>query len=464
MMLLLGFFVKAQDIAGDWSGKLEVQGMSLSVIFHITADGENYTATMDSPDQGANGIPVSGVSFEQPNLSLDLAAIGGKYTGVVSNNYSEIEGTLFQGGQEVPLNLKKTNAEAIAEDAPKRPQVPKEPYPYYTEDLVFKNKTAGIELAGTLTLPDADGQYPVVVLISGSGPQNRDEELMNHKPFLVLADYLTRHGIGVLRYDDRGIAESGGDFKTATSADFATDAYAAVQYLQTRKEVIKDKIGLAGHSEGGMIAPMVAAEHPEHIDFIVLMAGPGTKIIDLLIEQMGLLGTAQGATPEEIAKNSKISRNAFEIMEKEQEVEKQEVALRAYLNTALSKEPKEDLEKMGGLETTIEKQMAALANPWFRFFITYHPAENLQQVKCPVLAINGTKDLQVASASNLAGIKQALEAGGNTQFEIVALEDLNHLFQKCETGAIAEYAQIEETMNLTALKTIADWIISNCSN
>ncbi len=457
---MLSFFLtgNAQDVIGDWSGQLDVSGTSLRIVFHITLEGDQYQATMDSPDQGASGIPVNGVTFESPNLKLDLANIGGSYEGTVSEDFLSIEGVFTQAGHDLPLKLAKTSQQEIEQMAPKRPQTPKEPFPYYSEEVVFENADAGIKLAGTLTLPDAKGQYPVVVLISGSGPQNRNEELMNHQPFLVLSDYLTRQGIGVLRYDDRGVAQSEGDFGTATSADFATDAYAAVQYLKTRKEVLVDKIGLAGHSEGGMIAPMVAAAHPADIDFIVLLAGPGTKLSELLLEQVELISRVSGVSEEKIKRDAKISKGAYDIMAQKHDLEVEKKELEAYLDQALDLLDAEEIAAAGGKQAIIQKQLSTLQDPWFRYFITFDPKDYLTQVKCPVLAINGSNDLQVAPGSNLMAIKEALAAGGNKQGEIVLLAGLNHLFQKSETGSPSEYATIEETMSVDLLKTVANWI------
>ena len=457
-MFLIIFAGKAQDITGDWAGALDVQGVQLRVVFHITKSEDGLKATMDSPDQGAKGIPVNGVTFERPVLKLDMSNIGANYEGSVNDDFTNITGIFTQGGHDLALALSKKTETELGTMTPKRPQTPKEPFPYYSEDVVFNNTAAGVELAGTLTLPDSVGKYPVVVLISGSGPQDRNEELMNHKPFLVLSDYLTRHGIGVLRYDDRGIGASKGDFAAATSADFATDAFAAVEYLKTRGDVMTDKIGLAGHSEGGMIAPMVAADHPDDIAFIVLLAGPGTLLTDLLQEQVALISRVSGASEEEIKRNAALSAGAYAIVQQGNDLETEKKLLESYFDKALDEMDATELEAAGGKSAVKQKQITTLQSPWFRFFITFNPADYLKRVKCPVLAVNGSKDLQVPAKSNLPAIKAALDEGGNTQYRIVELEGLNHLFQKCETGAPAEYAKIEETMNPKLLETVTEWI------
>ena len=285
----------AQDITGTWDGILKVQGTQLRLVFNISKTNTGFTSTMDSPDQKATGIPITTTTFENNTLKLAIPMASISYEGVLGNDRN-IVGTFKQGALTVPLNLTKG---VVEKEKIVRPQEPTKPYPYYSEDITFENSKAGITLAGTLTLPSKEGNFPVVVLISGSGPQNRDEELLGHKPFLVLSDYLTKNGIAVLRYDDRGIAESKGNFRTATTADFAEDAAAAVTYLQTRKEINSKKIGLMGHSEGGVIAPMVASTN-KAVAFIVLLAGTGIPGDALLLLQKALIERSEGATESDI--------------------------------------------------------------------------------------------------------------------------------------------------------------------
>ena len=336
----------------------------------------------------------------------------------------------------------------------KRPQEPKD-FLYKVEDITFTNSKAGIKLAGTLTTPEGDGPFPVVVLISGSGPQNRDEELMGHKPFLVLSDYFTRNGIAVLRYDDRGVGDSEGDFSTATSFDFANDADAAVAYLKSNFDF--SAIGLAGHSEGGVIAPIVANQSKD-VDFIILMAGSsltGKEILDL-----------QGAL---ILGQTEISREGLEVYKKTQstmlqiavEIENDEEALKilSVVSKAYGDLSEQDQQIIGYNPETFEAALKALLSPWMRTFLTYDPRLILEQVTIPVLAINGEKDLQVPPKENLSEIKAALERGENTDHEIHELKNLNHLFQTCETGAIGEYGTIEETFNEEAMDLMTQWIL-----
>ena len=276
--LLTSISLTAQDITGQWNGALKIQGTQLRLVFNVTKTDNGVSSTMDSPDQGAKGIPTTTTSFKNSILKITIASAKIEYEGTLGQD-NIVVGTFKQGGQSFPMNLSK---EVIEKEKLVRPQEPIKPYPYYSEDITFENKKAGINLAGTLTLPTKDGVFPVVILISGSGPQNRDEELLGHKPFLVLSDFLTKNGIAVLRYDDRGTAFSKGDFKTATSADFATDVESAIFYLKTRKEINKKKVGLIGHSEGGLIAPMVASKSKD-VSFIVLLAGTGIQGDQILL-------------------------------------------------------------------------------------------------------------------------------------------------------------------------------------
>ncbi|WP_333599906.1 alpha/beta hydrolase family protein [Flavobacterium sp.] len=444
----------AQDITGDWNGALKVQGIQLRLVFHITKTDTGYTATMDSPDQGAKGIPVTTTTFVAPTVTLEIAAAHIVYTGDLKNN--GISGIFKQGGMEFPMDLSR---DAIGEQTYKRPQEPKQPYPYYSEDITFTNPKANITLAGTLTLPKKEGVFPVVVLISGSGPQNRNEELLGHKPFLVLSDYLTKHGIAVLRYDDRGIAQSKGDFKTATTADFATDAESAIAYLKTRKEINPKKIGLMGHSEGGLVAPMVAARSKD-VSFIVLLAGPGMRGDKLLLLQQELVAKASGATATEI-KDAKIMNGyCFDKVINSKDDATLKTDLTQYLTGILKETPKE--QKPEGItdEENVAMQVNQITNPWMLYFLRCNPATALEKVKCPVLAVNGAKDLQVPPKENIEGITKALLKSGNKKVTTRVFPNLNHLFQECTTGSPSEYVQIEQTISPIVLEEVTQWIVN----
>jgi uncharacterized protein len=433
---------KPSDIDGVWQGSLDASAAKLRIVFHITNMEDGLMATMDSPDQGANGIPVTTVTRTGSSLVMEIKPIGGKYEGKISADLATIEGTWSQGGASLALALKHSASVTFVER--KRPQNPVKPYPYKEEEVTYHNKAAAVTLAATLTIPPGKGPFSAVVLITGSGPQDRDETLLGHKPFLVLSDYLTRHGIAVLRADDRGFAKSTGTFATATTADFATDTEAGVAYLKSRPDVA-GRIGLIGHSEGGIIAPMVAARNPD-VAFIVMMAGSGVRGDELLVMQGELISEASGVSHEVAEKSAATERKALEIVEQETDGAVTEKKLRELLGPTVP-------------EAQLGTQIKQITSPWFRYFLVYDPAPALMKVKCPVLALNGEKDLQVPPKQNLPAIRKALEAGGNPNFEVDELPGLNHLFQTAKTGSPAEYVEIEETISPVALEKIAGWIM-----
>lgn len=454
-ILLIAFLtsitIMAQDITGKWNGVLKVQGTQLRLVFNVSKSENGLTSTMDSPDQGANGIQVTKTTFENSKIMFEVANARIEYDGELKGD--EIIGTFKQGGQEFPMNLSR---KAIEKEVVKRPQEPLKPYSYYSEEVTFQNSKANISLAGTLTLPKKEGDFPVVILISGSGPQNRDEEMLGHKPFLVLSDYLTKNGIAVLRYDDRGVGQSKGDFKTATSADFATDVESAIAYLKTRKEINKKKIGLVGHSEGGMIAPMVAAKSKD-VSYIVLLAGTGIQGDRLLLLQQELIAKANGASEAEVKRSVQANAKLFEMVVQSNDNEKLNLDLTSQLNELIKNE---EIPNGMSKEQYIAFQVNQITAPWMEYFMKYNPVSTLEKVKCPVLAVNGEKDLQVSPKENLTAIKNALAKGGNKNVAIIEFPNLNHLFQECETGSPNEYATIEQTFSPIALAEITKWIMT----
>ncbi|NOY48023.1 MAG: alpha/beta hydrolase [Chlorobi bacterium] len=447
--------IHGQDISGQWNGVLKVQGIQLRLVFNITKDEKGYSSTMDSPDQGAKGIPVTSTNFENSILKIELSNAGIFYEGTLNDKHVFI-GIFKQSGQSFPLNLTQ---EKIEKEKVVRPQEPTKPYPYYSEDVKFENTKDKITLAGTLTLPKKDGIFPAVILITGSGPQNRDEELLGHKPFLVLSDYLTKNGIAVLRYDDRGTAESTGNFKTATTRDFVTDVEFALKYLLTRKEIDKNHIGLIGHSEGGIIAPIVAAKSKD-VNFIVLLAGTGIRGDKLLLLQQELIGKVSGTNDADLQKNKLISKGAFDIVLKSKNTDSLKTELTNYISQAMKDNPNLS-KKLSGMskDDFVKLQVTQLISPWMNYFIKYDPSLILEKVKSPVLAINGSKDLQVPAKVNLEAIKKALEKGGNKNVTTKELPNLNHLFQESKTGAPSEYATIQQTFSPIALSEILHWIL-----
>ncbi|MFD2514564.1 alpha/beta hydrolase family protein [Pontibacter locisalis] len=444
---------QAVRVTGDWSGSLNVMGTALPIIFHIKTDPNgSLSATMDSPKQGATGIPVQSVKLVKDSLFIDMKAIGGSYEGKLTGTET-IEGNWKQGGQSFPLQLKKGTTTA----ATNRPQEPKEPFPYQSTEVTVENKTAGIKLAGTLTIPRTKGPHPAVLLITGSGPQDRDQTIMGHKPFLVISDYLTRQGFAVLRLDDRGVGKSGGDFNTATTEDFASDATAAFEYLKNHSSINKKKVGLVGHSEGALVAANVAAKNPEAA-FVVLMAGnavPGTEL--LVAQNKALLETA-GVPQEQLQKYLALREAQFKVAASEKDVTKAAERIRKLDQEAKAQMNVEEQQQLGLTDKAEQTIVAQLSSPWMRYYLAYDPAPTLQKLKMPVLVLNGTKDLQVPYQQNLAAAEKALKAGGNKRYLVKELPQLNHLFQTSRSGSPAEYGQLEETFAPVALETISNWI------
>src|SRR5208337_1641027 len=431
-------------IDGAWLGTLDTGAVKLRVVFHISNTEDGLIATLDSPDQGQNGILVTTVTRQGASLKLEVKSIAGGFEGKISSDLSAIEGTWTQMGNSLPLTLKRVKDTAELEL--RRPQNPAKPYPYKEEEVAYDNKSARTTLAATLTAPPGKGPFPAVLLITGSGPHDRDESIMGHKPFLVLADSLTRRGIVVLRADKRGCGKSTGNYASATTVDFASDADAGVAYLKTRPEVDPHRIGLIGHSEGGIVAPMAAAQNPD-VAFIVMMAGSGVRGDEIVVAQGILISEAAGTSHEEAEKNAAEEREVLQLVEHE----KDDVVLEKLLR-----------EKLAGKlrKAQLGAQIKTVTSPWFRYFLTYDPATALRKVTCPVLALIGEKDLQVPPKQNLPVIRKTLAEAGNKNFEADELPGLNHLFQTAKTGASSEYSEIEETMSPVAMEKIAGWILN----
>ncbi|MBN1686684.1 MAG: alpha/beta hydrolase [Spirochaetales bacterium] len=429
-------------VAGIWQGSVKAGGQELRIVFHFQREENGWAATADSPDQGVEGIPVESVTVDGLKIELNIPAVAGQYKGKFDRTDSVFRGKWHQGGGVFALDLERIEkVEAVI-----RPQDPVPPFPYDETEVTFTNDEAGITLAGTLTVPRRGGPFPAVILVSGSGAQNRNEELMNHRPFLVLADHLTRQGIAVLRYDDRGVGGSGGDPAAATSEDFADDAYAAFTFLTGRPGIDARRTGIIGHSEGGIIAPMVAARAPE-VNFIVLLAGSGVPGKELLLQQSAAILRASGAPEAQINAASAVNKSIYDVIISQPDNEK------------AAEQIQEILGGLGIPQDQMDAQITAMLSPWYRYFLTYDPATSLKNTGCPVLALNGSLDLQVPADQNLAAIEQALNGGGNAQVTTIKLEGLNHLFQHATTGLVQEYAQIEETFAPEALQTISDWIL-----
>ncbi len=446
------------DIIGTWEGSIDVYGSGLRIVFNIAESGAGvFNGTVDSPDQGAKGIPIREIKVRADSLFIDVTAVAGNFAGKYDPRREIFEGLWNQSSMNFPLSLHRSEASS----APVRPQMPQKPYPYRVEDVSYRNESAGITLAGTLTMPDEGTAFPAVVLITGSGQQDRDEEIFGHRPFLVLADHLTRMGIAVLRSDDRGIGGSGGDPALATTEDFAADVNAAIEYLKSRPEIDHDRTGLAGHSEGGLIAPMVAAQRGD-VAFMALLAAPGFNGGEILIMQTELIFRETGLRDELMGKILEQKRLEQDIFREEKDVDK---AVKTMIResvafwTEYKPEELQELERIGYTYGAIEQRARIYSTPWFRFFLAYEPVPALMKVKCPVLAVGGEKDLQVPAKENLAAIEKALTAGVCGNFKVVELPGLNHLFQTCERGSIDEYGKITETFAPEALDIVGAWIL-----
>jgi uncharacterized protein len=451
--LLFTSMLFSQDITGKWYGKLSIMGSEL--LFELNFDKKEtlYTGTIDIPQQNAIGIPLSSVTFEDKTLVFKFDQAKFSYSGKF-NDALEFDGIFSQNGQNFPLKLTRTKT---AVKKINRPQEPKAPFPYEIDDVVFENVKANVSLAGTFTYPKKEN-YPTVVLISGSGQQDRNSEIFGHKPFWVIADYLTRNGIGVLRIDDRGVGQSGGDPTTSTSYDFATDIEASVAYLKNRKGVNAKKIGLIGHSEGGMIAPIVASKD-KSISFIVLLAGPGIPGDELLLEQTYLIGKSSGMNETALEEIKKFNKSVYTIVKSNKTDIEAQKELETVFNTMYSDNSEFNNLNENDRKEALNQQIEPLLSPWFRNFISYEPAVFLQKVKCPVLVLNGEKDLQVPPKTNMTGIKNSLEKGGNKKVTVKEYPNLNHLFQESETGSVDEYGTIEQTFSPIVLTDIKDWIL-----
>ncbi len=441
-----------------WSGELKTLFQKLAIQFRVYSnDDGTETVFLDSITQKAGGFKAIR-TVENNVWTFEIPILNATFKGELNDEKTKIEGTYTQSG--IPLKLTLSREASVSDSVaqpPNRPQNPKPPFPYDVEEVQFESKAEGVRLAGTLTIPKGQNAAAAVVMITGSGLQDRDETIVDHKPFWVIADHLSRHGIAVLRCDDRGAGQSTGDGAAATSEDFSHDVEAAVDFLQNHARVDRNRVGLIGHSEGGLIAPMVAARRPD-VAFIVLLAGTGVNGEKILLSQGQLILKATGETDEEQLKSQaaiqkalfQTARSAQESDTTDQLTEKALTILRAEVSDASAI----DDTMQSSLRAGIER----VRTPWFRYFMDHEPGPVLRKVKCPVLALNGSKDVQVDPKLNLTAIAAELKAGGNMRFEAAELPGLNHLFQTATTGAVSEYAEIEETFAPSALQRMTDWI------
>lgn len=434
-------------VEGVWQAALETHGMRLRLQLHVSHDvDKQLIAALDSLDQGVSGLPANRLSLKEGVFHFEVPAVAGVFEGVLDAAKKTLSGNWSQTGADAALQFKRSDEPL----AVRRPQNPVSPIPYREEAITFSNSMAKVELAGTLTLPKGPGPFPAAILIAGSGPHDRDEALAGHRPFLIIADSLTRNGIAVLRYDKRGIGGSTGSVDNSTTLDFAADVQAAISYLKSRKEIDAKRIGLLGHSEGAMIAPYVA-NHAQDISWLVLLAPPATPGEETLINQSNLIGQVGGLTEGQLLASLTFDREAYDLVRKQGN---DPAATAAKLKSMLKESGLDAAMPPAALET----QLRMLTSPWFRFFLDYDPVPELRALKTPTLALYGQKDLQVPVKFNMAPFKQALESAGNKDFDVKELPELNHLFQHAYSGSPAEYAAIEETFAPEALRILSDWI------
>lgn len=455
-LLFLSIGIHAQDISGRWNGTVQIsEDKSIDFVFTISTDENGYKTIIDIPSQRVEGLKPQNTSFKGGVLFIDGANLGIKYEGKFNTTSERFEGKFTEGANSLRLHLKK--GELTSEKTVKRPQEPVEPYPYLEEEVVFANKEANVSLAGTLTLPGNNKKSPVVILISGSGPQDRDETFANHKPFWILADHLTRQGIAVLRFDDRGVGKSTGNFSKATTADFSTDVLSAVKYLKSRHDIDSNNIGLIGHSEGGIIAPL-AANQTKDVSFIVLLASTGIPGSEISLMQS--ISMRPFPVPNEAAYEQAIRKAiAIAASNKELSVIKNELlehynaTITPILNPLVGDDKKVTQIINGLIETR--------TTPWVRYFYNYNPATEIEKLSIPVLSLNGTNDTQVVAEINQKGIKDALIKGKNKDFKVLKLEGLNHFFQESKSGKMDEYSKIEQTFSPIALNEISSWVLEH---
>lgn len=426
LSVVVSFTAMAQStLNGTWNGGLKVSGVELTIVLHV----DPVECTMDSPDQGAYGIPAQIKEITASRIHVEVPSIGASFEGNLM--FGLLVGKFKQSGLEFPMSLKPGDVER------NRPQTPQEPYPYTSEDVSFANPEDGAVLSGTLTYPaDYSSKTPVVLLVSGSGLQNRDEEVFAHKPFLIIADHLARNGIATLRYDDRSVGKSTGNAVGATTETFMKDALAGLEFLRSMNKF--SKIGLAGHSEGGTIAFLLAGEGKT--DFIISLAGTATDGVTVLVEQN-----------RKILKGSGIPDSAVN--------DYCEVLAKLYADPDMTAE---ELSKLASdLAPDMKQNIMSIRetkDPWVQHFISFDPGEAIKKIECPVLALNGENDVQVIADSNIPRLQELLEDNGKNK--IKTYPGLNHLFQHCTTGMPDEYGKIEETISTEVLNDIAVWINS----
>ncbi|MBD5778890.1 alpha/beta hydrolase [Pelagicoccus sp. NFK12] len=448
--------IPGEGVAGEWFGELAVGPSSLRLALHVEESDEgSLSGTMDSLDQGVNGLEMDDLLLEAGRFSYQISRIGGSFKGDLSEDGSELRGDWTQGGRSFPLTFLRL-AEPVAQN---RPQEPRGPFPYEEREVTFRNEAEGLEFAGTFLVPPGEGPFPTVLFLSGSGPQDRDESLMGHKPFAVIADALGRRGIASLRYDDRGVGGSQGKLMESEVGQFAGDALAGVRFLEQQEEVDLDALGLIGHSEGGLVGPM-AATQDEQVDFLVLLAPPGVALDKLLLRQASDGLRLKGVDETLIQRIELDSAGDLELI-KDRSLSRGELVARLRERSARIRAQYDEgvLEALGFTDAVFESSLKSVSTKWFRSLMNADPSDYLDRISQPTLALFGERDVQVAADVNAEALRASLRRAGNGRSLVKVQPRLNHLFQNCDTGSIEEYGRIEETFDPATLQLIGDWIL-----
>lgn len=448
--------IPGEGVEGEWFGELDVGSMVLRLALHVQSDPEQgLSGSMDSLDQSAEGIGINFATFEEGTFAYRVSRVGGAYVGTLNGDGSELNGVWSQGGQETPLTFRRL-AEAMVL---KRPQDPVGPFPYEEREVTFRNEVDGISLAGTFVVPEGEELFPTVVFFSGSGPQDRDEALMGHRPFAVIADSLARRGIASLRFDDRGVGGSEGNLMNSETLSFANDAIAAIRFLEKQKEVNLDALGLIGHSEGGLVGPIVAVQD-DQLDYLVLLAPPGESLDKLLLRQSADALRLRGVDEQLVMRIKRDSKQDM-VYIKDRSLSREELIekLRERAEVVKASYDEGVLEGLGLTDAVFEQSLKAVSTKWFRSLMNIDPAVYMEQLTIPTLALFAEKDFQVAAKVNAEVLEASFKRAGNEEALVRILPNLNHLFQNCETGSMSEYGKIEETFDPDTLELIGDWIL-----
>lgn len=446
LFLFVGLNSLSQQIEGNWYGVLNVMGKEIP--FGLEINGQK--GRLYNPEKDELSYQLDSISFQGVHLEFTINSIGMQYKGKIQSD--SLKGFWMQAGQSLPLLFTRKEIKAKPQY---RPQTPLPPFDYYTEEIIINNPTAGIDLSGTLTLPSNNGKkYPVVILITGSGPQNRDSEILGHKSFAVIADHLAKQGIGSFRYDERGVGKSTGKYQGSDLNDFQSDVDVIVNYLLNREEI--DKLGLLGHSEGGIIAPKYASENKKKIDFVIMMGAPGVPLSELMHKQRRNQYEIAGMSEASILANREMFTSIDNAVLNSNSEEKKDENITKIVTEKLKKEGANEKE----IKMTLNSILVFVDGPWYKSFVGTTPDDYLKKLRRPVLAIGGGKDLQVDSESNLKAISNSFNSKKfcKIDYTISTFENLNHLFQPANTGNIDEYGAIEITIDRAVLFTISEWI------